>query len=44
MALAVVVFHALAADWAVIAATTLSFTLGGLVPAATFASVPLLRA
>jgi MFS family permease len=42
MVLAVVVFSAAAPDWAVIAATTLSFTLGGLVPAAAFASVPLL--
>jgi sugar phosphate permease len=42
MALAVVVFQAAAPDGAVIAATTLSFTLGGLVPAAGFAAVPLL--
>jgi MFS family permease len=42
MIFAVVVFNAAAPDWAVIAATTLSFTLGGLVPAATFASVPLM--
>lgn len=42
MVLAVVVFSAAAPDWVVIAATTLSFTLGGLVPAAAFASVPLL--
>lgn len=42
MVLAVVVFSAAASDWAVIAATALSFTLGGMVPAAAFASVPLL--
>jgi MFS family permease len=42
MILAVVVFSAAAPDWAVIAATALSFTVGGMVPAATFASVPLL--
>lgn len=42
MVCAVAVFSAIPPDWLVIAATTLSFTLGGFVPAAAFASVPLL--
>ena len=42
MAATVAIFSPAVPDWLVIGATTLSFTLGGLVPAAVFAAVPLL--
>jgi nitrate/nitrite transporter NarK len=44
MALTPAMFHPALSDDAAIAAAALSFTIGGMVPAATFASVPLVAA